>query len=141
MRARQPNRDLAAQGVVGDGSGWLDAAHTMTEGGYPVYAGHCAGGITVTGGNAAQGWVSTAWFVGNDCDTTPTTSVMLSPTTCAVFDNFGGRNYVKIAPNPDVSVPLTAPLEYVYFGEPTCTYQPYETPGILGGYTYENPVL
>ena len=128
-------------GVAGTGSGWMDAAHTITEGGYPIYAGYCAGGITVTGGNAAQDWVSTAWFVGNDCDTTPTTSVMLSSTACATFDNFGYTNYVRIAPSPDVSVPLQAPLEYVYFGEPTCTYQPYETPGVLGGYTYENPVF
>ena len=70
--------------------GFTDATHTTTNYSYPIFAGYCNGGITVTGGNSALGWASTAWFVGNDCDTTPTTSVMLSTMTCTTVVNFGG---------------------------------------------------
>ena len=49
------------------------------------------------------------------------------------------RYNIKLAPHIDVAIPTRAPQEYIYFGEPTCTYQPFETPGVLGGTTFMNP--
>jgi hypothetical protein len=126
----------STNGLYSSNGGWVDAAHTITEFGWPTYAGYCNGGVTVTGGNAALGWASTAWFAGNDCDSAPTQSVMLSTATCATVKNFGATYYIKLGPNPDIAIPASPPLLAMFFPEPTCTYQPFETPGVLGGTTF-----
>lgn len=144
----KPNGPVANTGVVLNffndstcrfpNGGWADAAHTLSNSQYPTWAGYCMGGITATGGNAALGWASTAWFVGNDCDGMPTSAVTFVQGACTTVTNFGFTSYIR-ASSFDVAPPSQPPLEYLSYFEPTCTYEPYETLGPLGFVTTINP--
>ena len=133
--------------------GWDDQAQKTTGTQLPYYAGYCNQGTAITGGDSSAGWASWVGFMGNDCDAFPTVAVVLvkgvcttidwpasTPNTLSVWNTTPpSTTYYVMATSIDLGLPSSAPLSYIGFFEPTCTYEPYEWPGPLGFITISQP--